>query len=496
VVGVLGTDLPLGVVVRRGLRSLQHRGEESAGLCVADGDARTVVVGPGRVADALPEADVEHLTGALAIGHVRYSTAGTRGLDGAQPIVRTAGDHWFALAHNGNLVGCAGLARRSGLPADPDRTDTELIAELLSAELTGRPTGRGEPALLTALAAVLPRLAGSFSLVLTDGRRLYGVRDRKGIRPLCLGAGSRGWALASETPALAAMGFDFVREIGAGEVIVIDPGQIRSERPFPAAEVEHRLCLFEFAYFAGPQGRLYGVPVGAARHRAGMALALAAPAPPDPAAVPRPAVVVPVPSSAEDAARGYALRSGFALGRGLLRSPAVGRSFLAPDQQERDQRVLDKLTVDAEVVAGRRVVLVDDSLVRGTTARRVVQMLRDAGAAEVHLRIASPPWRYPCHLGIDVGDDAQLAAGVGALSQLQADLGCDSLAYLPLEAMTDAVGVPADGLCTGCVTGDYPIPRPRGARRRPVALFLSVPRRGTQPHRHRPQAQPSEGAYT
>ena len=482
VIGLLRTAAAAALPARHGLLALQHRGEEAAGLCVIDQGRPRSILGAGLVVDVLTEAAVGALPGGLALGHVRYSTAGARCGVKAQPIERRVCGQWFAVAHNGNLIGCDELTREAGLPIDPDRTDSELIAELLchellGQELTARPD-RGDPPLLTALTAVLPRLTGSFSLVLSDGHRLYGVRDRKGMRPLCLGAFDDGWALASETQALTAMGGRFVRELAAGEVVIIDPAGVRSEQPFPADQVEHRLCLFEFVYFSSPAGRLYGRRIDESRRRAGAALADFAPLPVDANARSRPALVVPVPSSAEYAAQGYAARGGLEFGRALIRSAAVGRSFLAAAQSTREQKVRDKLTAVPELVAGRRIVLVDDSLVRGTTARAVVQMLRDAGAVEVHLRIASPPWRWPCHFGIDVGDVDQLAAGISPMSQVQAELGCDSLAYLPLDRVIDAAGVQADQFCTGCMTGRYPVPVPDTAGRRPVDLFLSEPARG------------------
>ncbi len=479
VIGVLRTVAEAAAPARAGLLALQHRGEESAGVCVVHDGRPSSILGAGLVIDVLPTALVNRLPGRLAIGHVRYSTAGGRAGDKAQPIERRACDQWFALAHNGNLIGCDELTRSAGLPIDPDRTDSELVAELLSQALLApepaTPMSSGDLPLLAALNAVLPRLTGSFSLVLCDGHRLYGVRDRKGMRPLCLGTLDDGWVLASETQALTAMGARFVRELAAGEVVIIDRSGVRSEQPFPADEVEHRLCLFEFVYFSSPEGRLYGRRIDEARRRAGVALAEFAPLPTDSGERPRPALVVAVPSSAEYAARGYAARSGLDLGQALLRSSRVGRSFLAAEQSARQQKVVDKLAAVPELVAGRRIVLVDDSLVRGTTARAAVRMLRDAGAVEVHLRIASPPWRWPCHFGIDVGDVGQLAAGISPMSQLQAELGCDSLAYLPLDRVIDAVGVQAGQFCTGCMTGRYPVPVPDTPARRTVDLFLSVP---------------------
>jgi len=498
VVGIVGADAA-GPAIRRGLLALQHRGQEAAGLCVVEAGRPVRLAGAGLVRTVLPEATVQELRGDLGLGHVRYSTAGGRSADKAQPIEQVVRGSWFAIAHNGNLLGCAALARSAGLPADPDRTDSELVALLLAKELA-RDADRArfersrrqrerfpikaaapmtdEPALCRALRATVPRLTGAFSFVLSDGRRLYGVRDPKGLRPLCLGRLDNGWVLASETPALDAMGATFAREVEPGEVVIIDGSDVRSEHPFDPGTVESRLCLFEFVYFSRPDGHLYGRRIDEAREAAGAALADFAPLPPDRHSPTRPALVVPIPSSADWAARGYARRSGLPFGRALVRNTEVGRSFLAPMQHEREQQVLDKLVPDRELVAGRRLVVIDDSLVRGTTARAVVDMLRRAGAAEVHLRIASPPWRWPCHFGIDAGDVAELAAGVGAMSEVLADIGCESLAYLPLDRVIGAVDIAAEKFCTGCMTGRYPIPVPTTACRGTADLFLSV-----APHR-------------
>jgi amidophosphoribosyltransferase len=376
---------------------------------------------------------------------------------------------WFALAHNGNLVGCHELAEAAGVAHHDEESDTHLVSRLLAGSVAaGTPFER-------ALLDLLPRLRGGFSFVAADGHRLYGVRDPKGLRPLFLGRLAGGWVLASETPALAAMGATTVREVEPGEVVVGEDGGLRTHRPFPPEDVEPRLCLFELVYFARADGQLNGGLVHMARHRAGAALADHAPLPVDEVHPPRPAVVVPVPDSASAAAEGFAARSGLPFGHGVLRNRDVGRSFLAPVQDRRERRVRDKLVVVPDLVRGRRVVLVDDSLVRGTTARVVVDLLRDAGAAEVHLRIASPPWRWPCYFGIAVVDAEELAAGTSSLSQIREQLGCDSLAYLPLEALLSAVDEERRGLCTGCLTGRYPVRVPRAADRPETEVLVPLP---------------------
>lgn len=508
-IGVFRHHGPAAAIARAGLIAVQHRGEECAGLWVADGQGRTRIAGAGRVVDVLSRPALAELRGSLAVGHVRYSTAGARSADRAQPIEHHVRGGSFSIAHNGNLIGCAALARSGGIRDDPDRTDSELVAILLAKALS-RPVRRsgGHPGrvaagadaaatsstiaaagaqvvalqrpapLERALMATLPRLIGSFSFVLSDGVRLFGARDPKGLRPLCLGRLPDGWVLASETPALTAMGARFVREVQPGELVIIDEAGVRSEAPFPPGTVESRLCLFEYVYFSRPDGVLNGRRIDEARSAAGAALADFAPLGPDSQLPARPGVVVPIPSSAVNAARGYATRSGLPYAEALRRNTSVGRSFLSPTPAERAQKVVDKLVPIPELVSGRRVVVIDDSLVRGTTARAVVDMLRRAGAAEVHLRIASPPWRWPCHFGIDAGDVSELAAGRSAMSEVVAELGCDSLGYLPLDRLAAAVGGTADNYCTGCMTGAYPLPVPTAAPRRTTDLYLSVP-----PHR-------------
>jgi amidophosphoribosyltransferase len=477
VVGMLTAGRPAAQLARRGLVELQHRGEESAGIVAADtaNGTRTLLRGPGLVSEALPVPVVDAMPGGLSLGHVRYSTYGTPGAIGAQPIVREAPGLWLAVAHNGNLVNCADLASSAGFSVDVDSTDSELVADLLAAHATHRIAAgaTAQEAFEAALMAVLPRLVGAFSLVLSEGSRVYGVRDRNGLRPLCLGRLPDGWALASETPALDGMGAQFVREVEPGEVVVVDGETVRSMQPFPPGETRSRLCMFEFVYFARPDSVLGGQSVEAARHRAGEALADYAPLPPRTRRGTRSAVVVPVPSSAVSAARGYAARSGLPYTEGIELN-AAGRSFLAPAQAQREAKVGDKLVAVPAAVRGRRVVVVDDSLVRGTTTRAVVRMLREAGAAEVHLRIASPPWRWPCYLGIDAGDQADLAAAVSTLSEMTDRLGCDSLAYLPLEEALTATGRDPGQFCTGCMTGRYPVPVPTPLPRSQHELFVDA----------------------
>lgn len=465
VVGVVDPGQPVSRRAYRGLCALQHRGDQSAGIVVgAAGRGTGRVAGPGPVREALALSDVDALDGGIAVGHVRYATAGGLGPGNTQPIERRIGRSWFALAHNGNLV------RTPGAPAGPDGSDSDTVATLLAAALAEPGCG----SFAEVLATLLPQLSGAYSFVLTDGVRLYGVRDPNGLRPLCLGRSGTGWALASETPALAAMGAQFVREVEPGELVVADAAGVTSLRPFPADTVRRRMCLFEFVYFSRPDSRLYDRSVYLTRWRAGAALAAHAPLPPDTRRPARDVLVLPLPDSAVPAAEGFAAHSGLPYGQGVLRDRDVGRSFLAAGQGEREQRAAAKFAAVPELVRGRRLVVVDDSLVRGTTTRAVTSKLRAAGAAEVHLRIASPPWRWPCHLGIDVGSAGELAAARSTMSAIRDDLGADSLAYLPLDGLLGAIGAPAADFCTGCLTGDHPVPVPAAPGSPPDGVLVPL----------------------
>jgi amidophosphoribosyltransferase len=327
-------------------------------------------------------------------------------------------------------------------------SDSDMIAELLARYLETHPG----VTVVDALQEVLPSLEGAFSLVLIDHDQLIGVRDPNGFRPLCLGRLDGGWVLASETPALDVVGAHFVREVEPGEVLVIDADGQRSLRPFPAERINPTLCIFEFVYLARPDSRLYGEELHGARQRMGELLAAQAPVSAD--------MVMGVPDSAIPAAEGYARISGIPYGQGLVKNRYIGRTFIAPDQRERDKGVRRKLNPLRGNIEGKRLVVVDDSVVRGTTTRAVVRMLRDAGATEVHLRICSPPYRWPCFYGLDTGTRAELIAANLEVGEICDYVGADSLAYLELEALKEAIGVPGAGFCTACVTGEYPIDVP------------------------------------
>ena len=449
--GVFGIYAPghdVSYLVYDGLYALQHRGQESAGMAVFDGEMITVDKDMGLVSNVFNEYKLASLRGHLAIGHTRYSTTGSSTWHNAQPVVRgDVGVTGFAMGHNGNLTNTAKLAAEAGMLPGVVSSDSDLIAELLARSAAG-PAGDLEAALVD----VLPKLEGAFSLVLMDHARLIAVRDPNGFRPLCLGRLDNGWVFASETPALDVVGAHFVREVEPGEMLVIDADGPRSTRPFPAERIDPRLCLFEFVYMARPDSVLYGKEVHGARQRMGELLAEQAPVEAD--------MVMGVPDSGVPAAEGYARRSGIPYGQGFVKNRYIGRTFILPDQRLRDQAVRRKLNPLKENVVGKRVVVVDDSIVRGTNARAMVRMLKEAGAAEVHLRISSPPLRWPCFYGMDFGTKAELVAASMTIGEIQHYLGCDSLAYLSLDKLVDAVQAPGAGFCAACLTGDYPLEVP------------------------------------
>jgi amidophosphoribosyltransferase len=454
--GVFGIYAPgenVAHLTFQGLFALQHRGQESAGMAVSDGSAVTVVKDQGLVVAVFDDRTLAGLEGHLAIGHCRYSTTGSSTWRNAQPAFRGVGDRHFALGHNGNLTNTEALADEAGMLPGTVTSDTDLVAELLAAELAQLPEDRSdERDLERALLAVLPRLEGAFSLVIMDEGRVIGVRDPNGFRPLCLGRLERGWVLASESPALDIVGATFERELEPGEMVVIEATGPRSLRPFPDDRIDPRLCLFEFVYFARPDSRLYERNVHQARVRMGELLAEQAPAEAD--------MVMGVPESGVPAAEGFARRSGIPFGQGLVKNRYIGRSFIAPSQDQRAQAVRMKLNPLRENLVGKRVVVVDDTIVRGTTQRQLTKMLREAGAREVHLRITSPPVKWSCFYGIDTGDRDELLASKMSVEEIRSYLDVDSLAFLDLDRLVDATGATGAGFCDACFTGNYPVEVP------------------------------------
>lgn len=433
-----------------GLFALQHRGQESAGIAASDGHTVTVFKDMGLVAQVFDEASLAGLEGHLAIGHTRYSTTGSTRWENAQPVHRQVGHTSVALAHNGNLTNTRTLAADLGVGSAG--TDSDLMLEAIARQIDDeRSDGRG---LEMALLRALPAFEGAFSLTIMDQGRLVGVRDPHGFRPLSLGRiPGGGWVLASETAALDIVGASFVRDVEPGEMVVIDAGGLRSHRPFP--HIPPRLCIFEFVYFARPDSQLYGHNVFAARQEMGRTLAREHPAHAD--------VVVPVPESGMPAAEGFSEESGIPYADGLVKNRYVGRTFIEPSQMMRDRGIRLKLNPIPDTFRDRSVVLVDDSIVRGSTTRQLVTMVREAGAREVHLRISSPPYRWPCFYGMDTSDQSTLIAARMDVDEVCRSVGADSLGYLSLEGLTAATGVAGGGFCNACLSGDYPTSVDEGA---------------------------------
>ena len=432
-----------------GLYALQHRGQESAGIAVSDGTQILVFKDMGLVSQVFTETSLDALRGHLAIGHTRYSTTGASVWENAQPTFRATATGHLALGHNGNLTNTAELRERlrqrreeSGeLPFStqvPASSDTEVLTALIAAHGAGSIEG--------AALAELPAVAGAFSLVFMDDETLYGARDRHGIRPLVLGRLERGWVIASETAALDIVGASFVREIEPGEMIAVDERGLRSHR---FADAEPKGCLFEYVYLARPDTVIAGRSVHAARVAIGRALAGEHPVDAD--------LVIPVPESGRYASIGYAQASGIPFAEGLVKNSYVGRTFIQPTQTIRQLGIRLKLNPLRDVIAGQRLVVVDDSIVRGNTQRALVRMLREAGAREVHVRISSPPVQWPCFYGIDFATRAELIANGLSVEEICTSIGADSLGYVSLEALTLATTLPAERLCRACFDGVYPV---------------------------------------
>jgi amidophosphoribosyltransferase len=427
-----------------GLFALQHRGQESAGIAASDGVGVVVYKDMGLVSQVFDAEKLSCLPGSLAVGHVRYSTTGTSSWENSQPSYKTAGKIALALGHNGNLINTRELAEACG--GEPSfgpvsTTDSDVIAALIA--------GSGKDSAEEAMAEVLPRLEGAFSLVAMTEDTLLGARDPHGLRPLVLGRLEHGYVLASETCALDIIGATLIREVEPGELVVIDDRGLRSRRFAPARPA---LCIFEFVYFARPDSKLYGKSVYKTRYEMGRRLAVESPAEAD--------LVMGVPETATAAAAGYAAASGIPYGEGFVKNRYVGRTFIQPTQLIRQQGIRAKLNPLHEVIEGRRIVVVDDSIVRGNTTAQIVRILRDAGAREVHMRISSPPIQWPCFYGIDTANRDELIGAWMSVEEICAKIGADSLYYLSLEGMVAATDVPGNKFCTACFSHDYPVPVP------------------------------------
>ncbi len=432
---------------------MQHRGQEAAGIAVSDGTAVVVYKELGLVAQAFDESTLNSLTGHLAIGHCRYSTTGSCTWENAQPSYRpTAHGGGVALGHNGNLTNTAELAAKAD-SVGPDGPTTDLGRQLRATNdsdlITGLLAGHPDRSLEATALEVLPLLQGAFSLVFMDEHTLYAARDGHGVRPLVLGRLERGWVVASETAALDIVGASVIREVEPGELIAIDEHGIRSSR---FVEATPKGCLFEYVYLARPDTTIAGRNVHETRVEVGRRLAREQPADAD--------LVIPVPESGTPAAVGYAEESGIPYGIGLVKNSYVGRTFIQPSQTIRQLGIRLKLNPLRSVIAGKRLVVVDDTIVRGNTQRALVRMLREAGAREVHVRISAPPVAWPCFYGIDFASRAELIASGLEIEQICASIGADSLGYVSIEELTSATTVPADRLCRACFTGNYPIQLP------------------------------------
>jgi amidophosphoribosyltransferase len=448
--GLFGIHSPGRDVARLtyfGLFALQHRGQESAGIAVSDGGRLTTLRDMGLVTQVFDEQKLRGLRGQLAIGHTRYSTTGSSQWSNAQPLVQHGSGRTIALGHNGNLTNAAEL--REELAAQGHKLATTADSEVIAALIANDPRPLGD-----AVAAAMQKLDGAFSVVALSEGKLVAFRDPRGMRPLCLGRLDGDWVVASETCALDLVGAELEREVSAGELVVIaDAVEARQVMP---EENGGALCLFEFFYLARPDSRLSGVEVHGARVRMGERLAEESPVEAD--------LVLPIPDSGTPAAIGFSRALNIPFSEGLIKNRYVGRTFIEPDQGLREQGIKLKFNPLAEV-AGKRVVAVDDSIVRGNTTRQIVQMLFDAGAAEVHVRVSSPPVIGQCFYGIDFADPDELIASQKTVEEVRRHIGATSLAYLSLEGLQASTRRPASQFCRACLTRDYPTAVPREARK-------------------------------
>ena len=448
VFGVWAPDEEVAKLTFYGLYALQHRGQESAGIATSDGKRIVIFKDMGLVSQVFTESDLASLVGNLAIGHCRYSTTGSSSWVNAQPTLRPTKYGTLALAHNGNLTNTGSLAElvqklETDVPKN-DRgatTDTEIMTALIGLQ--------DEKNVEASALAVLPKLEGAFSLVFMDEHTLYAARDRHGVRPLVIGKLDRGWVVASETAALDIVGAAFVREVEPGEFLAINEDGIRSHM---WATPEPKGCIFEYVYLARPDTTIAGQGIHAVRGRIGQRLAIEAPVDAD--------LVIPVPESGTPAAIGYAKQSGIPYGLGLVKNSYVGRTFIQPSQTIRQLGIRLKLNPLREIIEGKRIVVVDDSIVRGNTQRAIVKMLREAGALEIHVRISSPPVQWPCFYGIDFATRAELIASGLEVEEIRRSIGADSLAYVSEQGLIEATSIPESKLCTACFSGKYPIAIP------------------------------------
>jgi amidophosphoribosyltransferase len=442
--GIFGVYAPGEDVARItffALFALQHRGQESAGIATSDGKKIQLFARMGLVSQVFDEEALSGLTGNIAIGHNRYSTTGSSRICNAQPIVVGNGDDVMAVAHNGNIVNSEHLFKELSDKGYTftSSTDSEVIANMIH-------SAPGQD-WLEKIRHAMHRIKGAYSLVIMTKDKLFAVRDPMGVRPLCLGKINGHWVVASESCALDHIGALFVRDIDPGEIVMIDSSGYKSYR----AIVEKKAtCIFEYIYFARPDSTIDGRLVYQARQAMGAQLAEEHPVEAD--------LVIGVPDSATIAGIGYAQRSGIPHAEGLIKNRYVGRTFISPDQRMRDLGVKMKFNPLPDILRDKRVVLVDDSIVRGTTTPKVINLLRKAGAKEVHMRVCAPPIRHPCFFGVDMASRWELIAAHKSVEEVRVAIGADSLGYISIEGLVKSVGLPGDTFCKACFTGDYPIP--------------------------------------
>ncbi len=454
--GVFGVWAPGEEVAKLsffGLYALQHRGQESAGIATADGEKILVFKDMGLVSQVFNEAALESLQGHIAVGHTRYSTTGSSHWRNAQPTLGKTAYGTVALGHNGNLTNTAELMEllekrypnHEGDLRSGNTTDTAVLTALLA--------GNADSSLEATALELLPKVKGAYCLVFMDESTLYAARDPQGVRPLVLGRLERGWVVASESAALDIVGASFVREIEPGELIAIDENGLRSTKFAPTKRAG---CVFEYVYLARPDTAINGQVVYEARVEMGRTLAKEYPVDAD--------LVMPTPESGTPAAIGFSEQSGIPFGHGLVKNAYVGRTFIQPSQTIRQLGIRLKLNPLREAIAGKRLIVVDDSIVRGNTQRALVKMLKEAGAAEVHVRISSPPITWPCFYGVDFASRAELIASGLGVEEVRQSIGADSLGYLSREGMIAATKQSEDTLCTACFSGQYPIELPAADR--------------------------------
>ncbi len=433
-----------------GLYALQHRGQESCGIAVSDTEGPNKVLSVrdmGLLNEAFTPETLERLKGDIGVGHVRYSTAGSSTRENAQPLVLNYVKGTLGLAHNGNLINAPELRRELEQTGAIFQTtiDSEVIAYHIARERLN------SESVEEAVRRAMKKIKGAYSLIVMSPRKLIGARDPFGFRPLCIGRRDNAYILASETCALDTIGAEFVRDVEPGEIVTISPERgIESDHSMCIPEKQHARCVFEYIYFARPDSYVDGVSVYNSRILAGKFLAMDSPVDAD--------LVVGVPESGNCAAMGYAMQSGIPYGQAFVKNSYVGRTFIKPKQKSRESSVQIKLNALREVVDGKRIIMIDDSIVRGTTSDRIVKMLRDAGAKEVHMRVAAPPFLWPCYFGTDIPAREQLIAYGKTIEEISDIIGTDSLAYLRLERLSEIAE--NLGICKGCFTGRYPLDPP------------------------------------